>query len=535
MRITVLVLAASLVAACGGAAEEGTKATDPTKGGAKKTTPGDVSFEVPPIDVKGVVFEPEALGRPGMSLVESKKKTTLDKQRKLFVDTKDPVQKEAQAAVLATMLYLDVKSKSADEQAKAYTEARQALRDAAQISGKNVDEITLRLMGTYDLLLDDYASASTNWQALVDKNPKDKEVGQHRAWLVLSLLRQFKNADALAAVKNETITDKQPELAYVAAWAKWRSNDDAGAWQAMVAAAKGWGSNPGRDALERDVLLFAGRANVPFDQAVPQLQSIFGKAPKEQSETLAKLGVQSYSFAGRWTDGITAIDKAIAVGGQALPANQKPVLRYQQAEFEVRLDAPDTAAKFAKQALDEFPACGTSCSDKEKQEIITNIFNMGRLFHVLYATANDQRYYQPAKDIYVWTFSLISDTKQKAENKKSFEMLEKTLANTKVGTGTHQKEAISTLLSRHNQEAQACYESVLAANPKLGGAVILNLEIEQAGNVKGVSTEPKAGLADISAVAGCLGERAKTWKLPKRGQAGSTRIKLTYNLSPRKP
>jgi hypothetical protein len=532
MRITVLVLTATLAAACGGAAEEGTKGTDPTKTTAKKTTPGDVSFEAPPYDIKGVVFEPEALGRPGMSLVESKKKTTLEKQRKLFVDTKEPVQKEAQAAVLATMLYLDAKTKSPDEQAKAYTEARQALRDAAQISGKNVDDITLRLMGTYDFYLDDFASAATNWQALVEKNPKDKEVDQHRAWWVLSLLRQFKNAEALAAVKSETISDKQPELAYVAAWAKWRTNDDAGAWQAIIAAAKGWKDNPGREAVDRDVLLFAGRANVPFDQVVPQLQWI--KDPKDPFERLAKLGVQSYGFAGRWTDGVTAIDKALAVGGQALPANQKPVLRYQQAEFEVRLDAPDTAAKFAKQALEALPACGKECSDKEKQEIITEIFNMGKLFHVLYATANDQRYYQPAKDIYVSTFSMISDATQKAENKKNFEVLEKTLANTKVGTGTHQKEAISTLLSRHNQEAQACYESVLAANPKLGGAVIVNLEIEQAGNVRGVSTEPKAGLADLSAVAGCLAERAKSWKLPKRGQAGSTRIKLTYNMSPKK-
>jgi hypothetical protein len=532
MRITVLVLAASLVVACGGASEEGPKSTDPTKPGAKKTTPGDVSFEVPPIEVKGVVFEPEALGRPGMSLVEAKKKTTLDKQRQLFVSTKDPVQKEAQAAVLATMLYLDAKNKSPDEQTKAFTEARQALRDAAQISGKNVDEITLKLMGTYDLYLDDYVSAATNWQALVEKNPKDKEVSQHRAWWVLSLLKAFKNADALAAVKNETISDKQPELAYVAAWAKWRNNDDAGAWQAIVAAAKGWKDNPGRDALDRDVLLLAGRANVPFDQVVPQLQWL--KEPKEPSERLAKLGVQSYGFAGRWNDGVNAIDKAIAVGGRDLPANQKPVLRYQQAEFEVRLDAPDVAAKFAKQALEELPACGKECSDKEKQEIVIGVFNMGKLFHVLYATANDQRYYQPAKDIYVSTFSMITDSAQKAENKKNFEVLEKTLANTKVGTGTHQKEAISTLLSRHNQEAQACYEGVLVSNPKLGGAIVLNLEVEQAGNVKGLSTEPKAGLADLSAVAGCLAERAKTWKLPKRGQAGSTRIKLTYNLAPRK-
>ena len=46
---------------------------------------------------------PDALGSPGMPLVEAKRKTTLEKQRQTFEKTKDPVQKEAQAAILATI------------------------------------------------------------------------------------------------------------------------------------------------------------------------------------------------------------------------------------------------------------------------------------------------------------------------------------------------------------------------------------------------------------------------------------------------
>ena len=107
--------------------------------------------------------------------------------------------------------------------------------------------------------------------------------------------------------------------------------------------------------------------------------------------------------------------------------------------------------------------------------------------------------------------------------------LEQTLKNTKAGTGTHDKDAIGALLGRHNQEVQACYEQGLAANPKLGGRLVVNLEAEQSGAIKGAATEPKAGLADMSAVAGCVAEHAKAWKLPKRGMAGTTRIKLTYS------
>ena len=80
--------------------------------------PGDVSFEIQPQDIKGMIFEPEALVSPGMPLVAAKKKTTLEKQRQTFEKTKDPVQKEAHAAILATMLYQNSKTAKGDEQRK---------------------------------------------------------------------------------------------------------------------------------------------------------------------------------------------------------------------------------------------------------------------------------------------------------------------------------------------------------------------------------------------------------------------------------
>ena len=49
--------------------------------------------------------------------------------------------------------------------------------------------------------------------------------------------------------------------------------------------------------------------------------------------------------------------------------------------------------------------------------------------------------------------------------------------------------------------------------------------------IKGVSTEPKAGMEGMSAVAGCVANRAKSWNLSHRAQAGNTRVKATYSLS----
>ncbi|MFN0251924.1 MAG: AgmX/PglI C-terminal domain-containing protein [Kofleriaceae bacterium] len=522
-----------ILAACGGAQSTGTGTGGTGSGSATKpAAAGDAVFELPTIDVRGLVFEPEALGRPGMPLVDAKKKTTIEKQRQVFASAKDPVQKEAHAAILATLLYQKSKEDKANEKALV-TEARQALRDAASVSGDKVDEITLRLLGSYELFLEDFAASEKAWALLVNKDPKNKDLQYNKAWWAFSLLKQFKNADALAVVKDETLSEKQPELAYVTAWAKWRTGDDAGAWTALVTTSKGWGGNPNREVIDRDLYLFAGRAkNVALSEVTGPLYTVMGaKDKRQQFQVLAKLGLESYQFAGRWLDAVTALDKAFEVGGDTVMVNEKPVLRYQQAQFSIPLDQPELSAKLGKAMIDSLPGCGAKCSEEDKQALIKNVYAMGRLFHVLYATANDVRFYQPAHDIYAATIGLIMDNALRADAQKDMAVLETTLRNTKAGTGTHDKAAIGALLQRHNQEVQACYEVGLSSNPKLGGSLVLNLESDESGAIKGASTEPKAGAEGVSAVAGCVIEATRLWKLPKRGSRGATRIKLTYSLA----
>ena len=529
-------LIALAMVGCGGAAAEETKTTGAGSAAAKSGAAGDVSFEVPGIEVKGLVFEPEALGRPGMPLVDSKQKTTIEKQRTVFANTKDPVQKEAQAAILATMLYRKSKDASGEEQTKLLTEARQALRDAAAVSGDKADEVTLRLLGSYELILEDYAAAEKAWGQLVASAPKDKDVLTNRAWWAYSLLKESKNAEALAAIKDQALSDKTPELAYVTAWAKWRTNDNNGAWQAIVTAARGWGTTANKDVVDRDVLLFAGRAGGSLNDTVSTLSPIYGKTKENQYEMLAKLGLQAYQFAGRWQEGVQSIDKAIEVEGDKVPANDKPVLRYTQADYTVRLDDPVAATKFAKLAIEALPACGTKCSDKDKENVVESVYIMGRLFHILYATAHDDRYFEPATDLYNMSVPLITmNDAVRTEALKDQANLAATFKGMKAGYGTHDAAAVGALLKRHNQEVQACYEQALSANPKLTGTLTVNLEADNTGAIKGVSTDPKGGLQDLAMVASCTAERAKHWSLPKRangtGSASTTRIKIGYTLS----
>jgi hypothetical protein len=263
-----------VLSACGGTPNDGATTPAGGAGAGKPAAAGDVSLDIPMIKIEGVVFEPEALGRPGMPLYQPKnKKLTIDQQKKIFGAEKNLVVKQAQAAVLATMLYDESKKQTGQAQKDLVNEARQVLRTVAAAAGAKVDEVTVRMLGSYEIQLEDWPAAEKAWESLA-KDTKSKEHFENKAWWAYTLLKQYKNAEALAVVKADPVTEKEPLHAYATAWAKFRAGDDAGAWQAIAAAAAGWATNANKDALERDVLLFAGRSSVTPAQVTPQLFSV---------------------------------------------------------------------------------------------------------------------------------------------------------------------------------------------------------------------------------------------------------------------
>ena len=528
----------SVAVACGGGGAASDGSTTPGGGGgggggSKPAQAGDVSIEVPGFQIKGKVFEPQALGRPGIPTSPPKKKTTIEAQRKLVASTKDPVVKQAHAVGLASMIYMEAKAKNAaDPDKKLMEDARNVMRETIAGVGDKAEDVSLLFLASYEMFFEDWAAAEKAWTALITLAPKHPDIKYFKTWLAYAQLRQFKNAEALATVKGESY-DKNPELAYVTAWAAWRANDDAGAWTAMVSAAKGWTGS--RQIIDDELYLFAARSNTTLDQAAQQLIGVFNaKQSAQVYDVYVKLGVEAYGYSGRWADAIAAIDKALATIGKAVPVQHVPDLRYSQADFTVRLDNPEQAAKYAKMAVDALPACGAKCPPEKQQNLIGAVAGIARVFHFVYATSNDVRYYGPANELYLMTIPLIMDANTRAERNSDAAKLQATMKNTKAGTGTHDKDAIRVLAERHNAEIQTCYEGVLVSNPKLGGNLTLMLESDQTGVIKGATTEPKGGVADMAAVATCVTEAAKTWKLPKRGMAGNSRIKLSYALAPKK-
>ena len=537
-----LFVASSLLVACGPAVtyDTGSNNTGSGSGSGSAVAPppstaaGDESVEVPSIDVKGVLLEPAAFDTYGMAGADPKKKTTLEAERKTFASQKDILQKQAHAIILATMLFRESGSKTGADQKALLDEARQALRDAVAAAGpKQVDELALQLLARYEMMNADYESGAKAWEQLVTLFPKDKEVEVSRGWWAFCLLKQWKNAEALALVN-----DKSPEQTYVAAWAKYRTGDNAGAWAAMKKVLATWTSpaavkdNSEREGVIRnEALRFAARTGTPLPDAQTTLAGVWGKQPGEVYELDKKLSA-AMKFSGRWTDAIAANQAALGIGRP--PPNEKVAILLENAQYQVKLDDPATSQKYATDAVNALPTCGQACTAQDAENVVETVFNIAARFHLNYAAANDTRYYQPAHDLYQLVLPKIMNTPVRQQAGDYSGKLESTKAVMKPNLGRVGKDVAANVINEHNQEVQACYESVLAANPKVAGNIVLTLDVEQSGAIKGASSDPKGGAQDLSAVAGCVVDRAKVWKLPARGSAGSTRIKITYATSLRK-
>lgn len=537
-RTTLLELFAAsalcLVAAsgCGGAPVDPQQPADGTTPAKPASSDADLTIELPKVELKGAAFGPEALAapiRPPMPVAEGRRKLTIDKQRQAFEKAKDPQEREGQAQILATQLFQASKAESGDKNKPLIEQGRQALRDAYTGAGASPDVNTMRMLGVFEIMLGDYAAAAPIWERLVQMNPNDKEVDHFRTWWVNSLLISGQNAAALAAVKDLTLSLKSYELAYVAAWAKWRAGDGTGAWQAMRTAAIGWPDKPKLKGsiIERDLVLFAGRTPVTISEAATVTAAFAGSNAADQYAILFKLS-QSMSAAGRYPDTIAAVDAALRAVGPEVPKQDPPKLFFQQAELTLRFDDPNSGARLGKQAIDALNACGAACTDK--QDVVAAVLRIATFYHSIYATSQDLRFYQPALDLYTAVIA-GSDAAKKPEVEKLAKQLEQTKKNVRAGGGVHDKEIVAALMGLHSQEVLACYEATLTSVPKLSGTLTLDLEFDNRGGVTGATSTPPAGDAELAAVAKCAIERGKVWRLPTRGKPGVTRVKLVYELS----
>lgn len=557
--------------------------------------PRDVAFELPVIQIEGTVRAPDALLAPWVSCRQcwpalNHEVHELERQRAAAARAGDPAQRRAQAIVLAARLYsnwipwhtgVELARLSDDAQAQ-LSEARELLRGVVRgAPDPGSDETALRLLGACDVRLADYPAAETTWRMLVERFPDSKDEPSHRAWLIHALLAQSKTAEAFAAAAGERRDPQHPELAYFTAWARWRTGDAAGAWQSLATAVQRWdeANEPCRndrhtciatrrysapDAPEDDVRWLASAADIGLDGVGPVLgmpDLARGGPPKWRGwplfNAIRMLGLR-YAQGGRWTSAIAALDRAVAALDNHLPADLIAV-RAAQAEFAVRLDAPEIVVKHASEAIDAFALCGairpalaTTTPDKwnaaeqrarsewdaeqraacvsARVDAVKRLSALAQVFYDLHSIASDPRYGQATRALYTMVIPLLENAATRARAQDELTAVQAPRAERANGAGSSDAAALRELLVLHDEEISACYEARLAVNPVLSGAIGLTLEVDATGAVQGVETQPAAGSAELPAVARCTADRARRWKLPALG-ASRTRIALRYALS----
>ncbi|MBP9085728.1 MAG: hypothetical protein KBG15_06395, partial [Kofleriaceae bacterium] len=480
----------ALTAGCGGTPSTTEKTTPSTTDVSNGNADAAAEVSIP---VVGERYLPEALGRPGMPLVEGKKKFAIDKQRATIEKTKDIEDREVLSQVLATALYQAAKAeKEPAKQSAGIDDARAVLKQAVdKNAGKAVDPVTLQMLGTFAFIKSDYVAAEQAWSELVKLNPKAKDVNASRAWWGHALLLQNKNAAAVAAMSELAPTPTEPEAAYVTAWAKFRTGDVAGAFQAISAANKGWKEANSKGAVASDYMLFATFANISLEESLGGVVASLGK--DSEAPALVNLSRLLHS-AGRYTDAIAAVEKVIASG--KITKTEVPSLRAQQMVSALTADMPTESAAFGKQALEALTACAADCA-ASKDAVRTQVRNTASRFHSNYATSQDDRYYQPARDLYAAVAIAGDVSADLATQAKAIDTTKTNITSGKApGKGIHDKSVVIDTVQLHQFEVKTCYEGVLAGSPGVGGGVTLVLEFDMKGVATGATTNPAGGVAD---------------------------------------
>jgi hypothetical protein len=526
-----LVLALTAAACGGGTKNDG---TGPKGGGDGAGGGADAELSYEPAKLDGLYFQPEGLDRPSMLL--ARKKITLDKQRAAYKKAK-PDAKADEAVVLATMLY-EAAMKDPDDARRTalIEEARTVLKEAEPGAEPKAKAIVDHNLACLAYEIGDIAGAIDALGKAIAASPDDALTPERKAYLAYYLVRGNQNAEAAAAIKGLTPSKDAPEVAYAIAWASWRTGDLPAARAGILAAAQGWRAKGYLPALRRDVLLFAGRTEMSVDEAVA-LADAFAEHSKDDPKTKDKDGAllatllythQSFQAAGRIADGIELVDRIVKLKG--LNAADIGKLRLEQANGARRLGKPAEMVAFAKQGVESVKAC-EKCDPKEIAEAHKLLFGWARLSNTYYATSQDERWYDAARELYALYLALPGGADASTVQTENM-TLESNHARAKKGAGIHEKGALGYIIDGYQAQITACYEDVLQREPKLGGQLTLTLEVSDQGEVTGASTEPGAGQQGLAAVATCAVARARTWVFPMRTQPGVTRVTVPYVLQP---
>ena len=527
-RAAIRITALAALAACGGGGKGDAAVTTPRT----TSTTEDLSIEMGPITLEGTTFVPEGLPPPPMLMVRPSKRTTLDKQRaawkKVAADARAPLTRKAtEAQVLATLIFerLGGMTPDAPTYGALLAEARAALAAVLEAAKGEADRATLEMAAALAIAAGDGAGATPHLQELVTRFPDSDASGVARAQLAFAQLVAGKDADAAAVVADRDPADG-PELAYVLAWVRFRAGDGPGAAAAITTAAAGWKDATTRPALIRDYLIMTSRGGVEPAAAADGLAPLVPEAGA-RAGVLVDLA-RAYELAGHADDADAMIELAVERAGTSLSPPDLVAVRRLGAEFARKAgrvaELPERWRRVAT-ALERCADCAADVRTAVAGELAQRAYEQ----HTVFLTSGDARRRAAAAELYR-IHAGLGVTGPGADDAAVAAHARELEAARAPEDGSQYHEAISAPLVARFQEVLACYEVRLQGERTLGGALTVKLEVDQAGAVTGVATEPPRGLSGMAAVAACVDDRARAWALPSRARPGTARITLPFVL-----
>lgn len=529
LRRAVLVIGAassSVIAACGGSSPPTVAVV--ARGAVTPTE--DLAIDLATTTLEGTLFVPEGLAPPAMPVVRPRRKTSLDKQRaawkKVAADGKAPLARKAtEAQVLVTLLFerLRALSPADPKRAALLGEARAALTAVHTAAAGQADRTTIEMAAALALGAGDVTAATPLFEELSVRFPGSDVDGMARAQLAFAALVAGHDPAAATAVTGQDPATS-PALAYVIAWVRFRAGDGPGAAAAIATAAAGWKDEATRPALVRDYQIMNARGGVAPAAAADGLIALLPEGPA-RATALVELA-RAYDLAGRADDADAAIGVALNRLATSVTLPDQVALRRMQAELARkagRIAELGDHWRTVRAALDR---C-TTCGDDVRREVADELARRAYELHTIHVTSGDVRAKTAALELYRIHAGLGDDTAVAAHARE----LETAQA---PDDGSQYHEALRVPIADRFQEVLACYEARLQGERGLGGALTVRLEVDQAGLVSGVTTEPAAGLAGMAAVASCVERRARTWTFPSRPRPGVARIGLPFVLGARR-
>lgn len=484
----------------------------------------DKVFELDADALQGYYFEPRALNQPEMPIGEGLVKRSLDEQRKRYKKAKGQA-KQTEGETLVILLWYTPPAATGEELKKALKaqrkEALAVLREMT--SGGAVPERILHERAVAEEVVGEGARAQADFDALVTAVPGNLRYKALRDYYDL------KENKPLTYPLGELGADAPYEAWYVEAWRRFRAADPAGAAEAITAAAMGWTNLETLAIVRTDVMVFLSRGGVPAEQALALVEELCGRDQCDLPGTIAGLSL-AYQYAGEYDGAVKVID-VLAQG--AAPARLAD-LRIQQAVLYYRLFRPQEAAAAALAALEAATAAGADLPPDLKETIATNLRGLAVEMHTEYTQVYDPALGAPAKKLYA-AYLALPDRADADQVKEWAADLDTRMAKgLQEGEGQLHTEVLQRHIRRRADQAKACYERVLQANPALEGSVKLTFDIDEKGATTPVQLDPAPGADGMALVASCLEQRLKKWTFSKRPYPGISRVSWGVSYAPQK-